>query len=366
VSRRSARTIILAGGGTAGHVEPAIAVARAWNAKHPLDRCLFLGTPSGLENSLVPSSGFELCLIDKVVMPRKLGFEVMSLPARLLRSVNSARRVVTNADLVIGFGGYLSASAYLAAAIAKVPLVVHEANVKVGWANRLGAVITKNLAVARPIDSGSFSHAALTGMPLRADVRAAYLASSSDWVHARSRARAEFGWRHDRPTLLIIGGSLGSTLINTEIEEALPALTGKGIQILHSVGASNQLPQNSENYRAVPYITNMATAYLAADVVLARSGAVTCAEVGALSRMAIFVPLSIGNGEQARNAEQLVCDGRAILIPQVEFSARWLVDNIEGVIDRSQKVPELVSNQDVDAAERIVDLMENVLLRSSR
>jgi UDP-N-acetylglucosamine--N-acetylmuramyl-(pentapeptide) pyrophosphoryl-undecaprenol N-acetylglucosamine transferase len=366
VNQTISRTIIFAGGGTAGHVEPAIAVARAWNAKHPLDHCLFLGTPTGLENTLVPSAGFELCNIDKVVMPRKLGPEIFSLPTRLFHSVNSARRVVTNADLLVGFGGYLSASAYIAAAFARVPLVVHEANVKVGWANRLGAIFTKNLAVARPIASGSFSHATLTGLPLRADVRSAYLASSSDWDRARSRAREELGWRNDQPTLLILGGSLGSTFINAQIEAALPSLMKKGINILHSVGSINELPQNFKNYRALPYITNMATAYLAADVVLARSGAVTCAEVGALARMAIFVPLPIGNGEQARNAEQLVSDGRAILVRQDEFSARWLVDNIEGAIDRSRRLSEPVSNQDVDAAERIVALMENVLQRSSR
>lgn len=366
MSQRSGRTIILAGGGTAGHVEPAIAVARAWNAKHPLDHCLFLGTPHGLENSLVPSAGFELRNIDKVVMPRKLGFEILSMPVRLIRSVNSARKVVTNADLLVGFGGYLSASAYIAAAFARVPLVVHEANAKVGWANRLGALFTKNLAVARPIVTGSFSQATLTGLPLRADVKAAYLASSSDWVRARSRAREELGWRNDQPALLILGGSLGSTFINAQIEAALPSLLEKGFQILHSVGSKNVLPQNFDNYRALPYITNMATAYLAADVVLARSGAVTCAEVGALARMAIFVPLPIGNGEQARNADQLVSGGRAILVRQEDFSARWLVDNIDRAIDWSRRFSEPASNQDVDAAERIVGLMENVLQRSSR
>lgn len=366
MSQISGRTIIFAGGGTAGHVEPAIAVARAWNAKHPQDHCLFLGTPTGLENSLVPSAGFEVRNINKVVMPRKLGLDIFTLPARLIRSVNSARRVITRADLLIGFGGYLSASAYIAAVLTRVPLVVHEANAKVGWANRLGAIFTRNLAVTRPMASGSFSHATVTGLPLRADVRAAYLRSSPDWVRARSMAREELGWRNEQPMLLVLGGSLGSTFINAEIQVALPSLSEKGLYILHSVGSKNVLPQSSENYRALPYITDMAIAYLAADVVLARSGAVTCAEVGALARMAIFVPLPFGNGEQARNADQLISNGRAILIRQEEFSARWLVDNIEATIARSRALSEPVSNQDVDAAKRIVELMENVLPRSSR
>jgi UDP-N-acetylglucosamine--N-acetylmuramyl-(pentapeptide) pyrophosphoryl-undecaprenol N-acetylglucosamine transferase len=366
VSQSSGRTIVFAGGGTAGHVEPAIAVARAWIAKYPQDRCIFLGTPSGLENSLVPSAGYELRIIEKVVMPRKLGIEILTLPARLFQAVKSARKAISSADLLIGFGGYLSASAYLGAMLVKVPIVVHEANAKVGWANRLGAIFTKYLAVARPIASGSFSRAIVTGLPLRADVNAAYIAATVDWHRARVMAKEELGWRIDQPALLILGGSQGSTFINSQIATALPSLNEKGIQILHSVGSGNVLPQNFENYRALPYITNMASAYLAADVVLARSGAVTCAEVGALAKMAIFVPLPIGNGEQARNAEQLVSKGRAIIVAQKDFSARWLADHIEGAFDQSKHVSEAGSSEDLDAAERIVGLMQDVLQRSSQ
>jgi UDP-N-acetylglucosamine--N-acetylmuramyl-(pentapeptide) pyrophosphoryl-undecaprenol N-acetylglucosamine transferase len=366
VSQSSEHTIVFAGGGTAGHVEPAIAVARAWMAKYPQDRCIFLGTPSGLENSLVPSAGFELRIIEKVVMPRKLGTEILTLPVRLLQAVNSARKAIRNADLLVGFGGYLSASAYLGAMLVKVPIVVHEANAKVGWANRLGAVFTKNLAVARPLDSGSFSRATITGLPLRAEVNAAYIAATADWHRARVMAKEELGWRVDQPALLVLGGSQGSTFINSQIAKALASLNEKGIQILHSVGSGNVLPQNFQNYRALPYITNMATAYLAADVVLARSGAVTCAEVGALAKMAIFVPLPIGNGEQARNAEQLVAKGRAMIVAQKDFSAQWLVDHIEGAFELSKEVSEVGSDEDVGAAQGIVDLMQDVMQRSSQ
>lgn len=311
------RTLVFAGGGTAGHVEPALAVARAWKEKYPQDHCIFMGTPTGLENTLVPVAGFELRNINKVVMPRRLDLDLVKLPVRLLGAVKSAKRVITGADLLIGFGGYLSASAYLAAFITKVPIVVHEANVKVGWANQLGALLTKNLAIARPIASGRFSRASVTGMPLREGVKKAHFEASSDWHQARERAKEKLGWSLDHPTLLIIGGSLGSTYINSQIAMALPSLREKGIQILHSVGAKNELPPDCENYRAVPYINDMATAYLAADVVLARSGAVTCAEVGALGRMAVFVPLPIGNGEQARNADYLVALRRAVVVAQI-------------------------------------------------
>ena len=360
------RTIVFAGGGTAGHVEPALAVARAWKEKYPQDHCIFLGTPTGLENTLVPAAGFELRNIDKAVMPRRLNVDLVKLPIRLFGAVNSAKKIIKGADLLIGFGGYLSASAYLAASLAKVPFVVHEANVKVGWANKLGALLSKNLAVARPIASGRFSRASVTGLPLRADVKKAYLEASADWHNARERAKEKLDWDVDRPTLLIIGGSLGSTYINSQIAEALPFLRAQGIQILHSVGGKNQLPPDCENYRAVPYINDMATAYLAADVILARSGAVTCAEVGALGRMAVFVPLPIGNGEQARNADYLVARGRAMVVTQKDFSAKWLLDNIDKAFAQSAMQPEEGLSQDLESERKIIDLMEKALLGKSR
>lgn len=355
------RTLIFAGGGTAGHIEPAIAVARAWKEKHPNDFCIFLGTETGLENVLVPAAGFELRNIEKVVMPRKVNLDLVKLPLRLFRAVNSAKKVVDGSDLLVGFGGYLSASAYLAASLAKVPILVHEANAKVGWANRLGSLLTKNLAVTHPIAQGRFSRAIVTGLPLRADVQKAYLQASKGWQEARNSAKAKLGWTLDHPTLLILGGSQGSTYINSQIEKALPGLMGKGVQILHSVGPNNNLPEDFENYRAVPYIGDMPTAYLAADVILARSGAVTCAEVGALGRMAVFVPLPIGNGEQARNADHLVSLGRAIVVPQEVFSSQWLLDNIDGLCERSSNQRENGLSQDMESEQKIIELMERAL-----
>lgn len=366
MSELANRTIVFAGGGSAGHVEPALAVARAWKGKYPKDECIFLGTALGLENALVPAAGFALRNIEKVAMPRKLNFDIVKLPLQLFRAVNSAKKIIRGTDVLVGFGGYLSASAYLAAWLSRVPIVVHEANTKVGWANRLGALLTKNLAVASPFVSGPFARATVTGMPLRSDVKAAYLAAEGDWSASRNRAKKEMGWNIDKPALLVVGGSQGSSFINSQIANALPILMNRGIQILHSVGANSELPQNFGDYKAVPYINDMATAYLSADVILARSGAVTCAEVGALGRMAIFVPLPIGNGEQARNADHLVSIGRAVVIPQNDFSSQWLLDHIDDVIERSRKLPEPGDNKDLEAEERIVVLMENVVRRSSQ
>lgn len=355
------RKIILAGGGTAGHVEPALAIARAWSSKHADDSLLFLGTASGLENSLVPAAGFTVHNIPKVALPRSFGISFIKMPFLLWSAVRAAGKVINGADLVIGFGGYLSAPAYIAARIARIPIVIHEANAKVGWANRLGSFFTKCIAIAHPVKSGPFSRATVTGLPLREDVKLAVRESASNWRMARIVAKRESGWEEGKPLILILGGSQGSAFINSEVLQALPSLTKMGIQIMHSVGAKNALPSSSKNYRAVPYIHNMATAYLAADLIIARSGAVTCAEVGALGRRALFIPLPIGNGEQARNADFLVQANRARVVEQKVFSSAWLLAHVEELLVASTQTPFAGLNDDLGSEDKITALMERAI-----
>lgn len=355
------RTLVFAGGGTAGHVEPALAVARAWARGHPQDSCIFLGTPGGLENSLVPAAKFKLHIISKVAMPRTIGVDLLLLPVRLVRAVLSARKHLVGADLLIGFGGYLSASAYLAARSLRIPIVIHEANATIGWANRLGSLFTKCLAIAHPVSSGSFARARVTGLPLREDVQNAARSAVGDWKAARNRAKLKLGWSPQEASVLVLGGSQGSTFVNSHIALALPELVKKRIHILHSLGAKNALPEPSSYYTPVAYIDDMATAYLAADLIIARSGAVTCAEFGALGRMALFIPLPIGNGEQARNADHLVAADRAVVIPQEDFSAEWLLENIDSLLAKSAQTPLAGLSDDIDSEGRIIDLMERAL-----
>ena len=357
-----AKKLVFAGGGTAGHVEPALAVALAWKEVHPEDSLLFLGTSAGIENNLVPAAGFELRNIPKVVMPRALGCNLIKLPFQLLGAVREAKKVIKGADLLIGFGGYLSAPAYIAARIGNVPIVIHEANAKVGWANRLGATFTNCLAITHPIKSGAFSRATVTGIPLRLDVKLAVRHSSLDWKGARERAKLQLGWDIERPLILILGGSQGSSFINSQIAAALPALLGKGIQIFHSMGPKNEIPESSKNYKAVAYISEMALAYLASDLIIGRSGAVTCAEVGALGRSALFVPLPIGNGEQARNADFLVREKRAVLVNQEHFSSEWLLEHVDDLLLRSAQSAVSGLSYDLDAEKKIVTLMERALV----
>ena len=351
-------TVVLAGGGTAGHVEPALAVARQWKTSHPDDQVIFLGTTSGLENTLVPAANFELHLIPRVRISRRPSPSWLRIPFDLLSAVRESNRVIKTADVVIGFGGYVSAPAYIAARLSEVPSVIHEANAKPGWANRLGAVFSQHLAVAHPVDSGKFEGALLAGLPLRSDVAQGFTHSHSDWSAARKAAKVRLGFPSDAPLIFVMGGSQGSVAINKVIETSVQMFNAQGLSVLHSVGKLNVLPEASGSYRPVAYVEAMADAYLGADLIIGRSGAVTCSEFRALGRYALFVPLPIGNGEQFVNAASLVASKRAEVIDQKDFTAEFLKMHISGLLEKSELAPIQGDGADLQAAEKIVALAE--------
>lgn len=353
--------IVLAGGGTAGHIEPALAVARTWRANHAGDQIEFLGTKSGLENQLVPAAGFNLSHISKVVIPRKISLSLFVAPTTLTQAFLEARAVLRGADLLIGFGGYVSAPAYLAARSLKMPIVIHEANAKPGLANRLGALFTNHLAVAQPVKSGKLSRALITGLPLRSDVSKALQVSGSDWSAARSKAKAALGMSASQPVVAIFFGSQGSVALNKVIADSLPIFEKTGVQLLHAVGKSNQLPKAGPNYKPVSYIEDMAGTYLAADLIIARSGAVTCSEVNALGKYALFIPLPIGNGEQKVNARLVTEQSRGEIIDQSEFTPQWIEKHLDRLLKNCEMASPAGNASDLHASEKIVALMEEAL-----
>jgi len=350
--------IVLAGGGTAGHIEPALATAREWMASHPESDVVFLGTENGLEESLVPAAGYKLSLISKVRIPRKVSFRLLKVPFSFVSAVIQSRRTLKDADLLVGFGGYVSGPAYMAAKSLNIPIVIHEANAKPGVANKFGALFTKYLAVAQSVNSGAFSEALITGLPLRSDVARALISAKSNWNDARSKAKSVLGFDPSHPVVLVSGGSQGSVALNKTIESSLVFLESKKIQLLHSVGGRNTPLASTPWYKATTYISDMATAYLAADLIISRSGAVTCSEVGALGRYALFIPLPIGNGEQKVNANELISAHRAEVLAQENFSPAWLSTNIDRLLATSHSLAAQGSEKDLDAAKKITALMD--------
>lgn len=312
--RSGGPSVLVVGGGTAGHIEPALAVGEAVNDLDPGARVTAVGTPRGLETELVPRRGVPLELVDPVPLPRRLDADLLRLPGRLVRAVRGARAVLrrTGADVVVGFGGYACVPVYLAAAATRgrVPIVVHEANARAGLANKLGdrfAVAT--LAAVH----GSGLDARVVGNPVRRAV------ASLDRSDLRARARAEFGLDPDAPTVLVVGGSQGARSLNSAMAEVAGEFSAAGVGVLHAVGPRNtddapSVSGDGPAYVTVPYLDRMDLAYAAADLILCRSGAITVAEVSAVGLPAVFVPLPHGNGEQALNARDLVMGGAALLV----------------------------------------------------
>lgn len=347
--------IVLAGAGTAGHIEPALAVADAWRREFPQTQFEFVGTSTGLENTLVTNAGFHLNLIPKVVFPRRISLTAFSAPLRFLQAVIKSHKIVKGSDCVIGFGGYVSAPIYLAAALNRTPFVIHEANAIPGWANKFGAALGGAMAVGKPVTAGKFKTANVVGLPLKPTITSALDSAKKDWQSARLKAKVKIDNQSEKPLILVIGGSQGSVAINKVIANTLNSLLPK-YNFLHSVGGKNELPMSIPGYQPVSYIEDMATAYLAADLIIARSGAITCAEVNALGKFALFIPLEIGNGEQARNADFLVSQNRALVINQSEFTSRWLLENLDNLLQKSA-TNAAGDESDRAAASNIVALM---------
>ena len=315
-------SVVLAGGGTAGHVEPALALADALLRRDPATRAVFLGTAAGLEARLVPARGYELAEIPRVPLPRRPTLDLLRVPSRVLGAVRQTHAHLERlgADVVIGFGGYVALPAYLAARRRRTPFVVHEANARAGLANRVGARLTPYVAAA--VAGSGLSGATVLGIPLRTAV------SSLDRLASRTEARAAFGLS-DGPVLLVTGGSQGARRVNAAVSGACVELAAAGVQVLHVAGPTQADAVRADvgsiaTHHVVAYAERMELAYAAADLAVCRAGAMTCAELAAVGLPAVFVPLPIGNGEQALNAAPLVAAGAAIVVADADFDAAYV------------------------------------------
>ena len=363
--------VVLAGGGSAGHVEPALAVADALREADSGIEVTCLGTQRGLETRLVPLRGYELALIPAVPLPRSVTPRLLTVPGRLAGAVHATGKVLdqVGADVLVGFGGYVATPAYLAAKRHNVPIVVHEANPIAGIANRLGAHLTTHVFTGQP--ETKLHNARYVGLPIRRQI------ADLDRFAVGDKARAYFGLRPDLPVLLVFGGSQGAKSLNRALAGAADSIRAAGVQILHVTGPkntaeaqpggalSNIAGAGAVPYVAVPYVDRMDLAYAAADFALCRAGANTCAELTAVGLPAAYVPLPIGNGEQRLNALPIVQRGGGLLVEDAELTADWIrtsllpvLTNIDQVAGMSEAAAAL-GRRDVDRwlAKAIIEIV---------
>jgi UDP-N-acetylglucosamine--N-acetylmuramyl-(pentapeptide) pyrophosphoryl-undecaprenol N-acetylglucosamine transferase len=332
--------VALAAAGTAGHIEPALALARWLQADDPSIHCEFIGTSAGLDTSILQSSGFTLHPVTKAPFPRRSTLTALAWPFKFARAISQISRALKGCDLVVGFGGYVCAPTYLVARAKKIPIVIHEANAKPGMANNLGRALGAHLTVAfesTGLRDSKWGKAEIVGMPLRSSIIEGAQLSLEARNQIRIKKANDWGFDPKRPIVVVFGGSQGSQAINAVIGEILPHTARIGIQILHAVGAGNRLPARSENYLPLHYIADMADTLLAADLSISRAGAVTCAEIGVLGTFGVIVPLAIGNGEQSFNALELSDRGAAIVLDQTQLTTRHLSQNLISYVKQAQQ-----------------------------
>jgi len=361
-------TVLIAGGGTAGHVEPALALAEVLRDRG--HQVLMLGTATGAEAMLVPARDFELLLIDKVVLPRSVSADAITLVPRMQRAVSAVRAIVRerHVDAVVGFGGYVAMPAYLAAR-SRVPYVVFSYDAKVGIANRIGARGTRWRAVGQP---GTMANAVHTGVPMRRSI------VRLDRSGSREVAARHFGVDPNLPTLLVFGGSLGARRLNDAVVGASSFIRGMGWQVVHVTGRRNEddLRRSAEigesagpAWIARAYVDQMNYAYSIADFIISRAGAMTCAELACVGVPAALVPYAVGNGEQELNAAPLVASGGYMMIADKQFSSDRLSESV-GAIMRDPSALHVMtsaaqafakSGHITDGAERLADLVEKAI-----
>jgi UDP-N-acetylglucosamine--N-acetylmuramyl-(pentapeptide) pyrophosphoryl-undecaprenol N-acetylglucosamine transferase len=357
--------VVVAGGHSAGHIEPAMNFADALRRLAPDSEITALGTVRGLDTTLIPARGYPLELIPPVPLPRRLNRDLLATPGRLRASVRAAGDVLdrAGAEAVVGFGGYVAMPAYVAARRRRRPIVVHEANARPGVANRVAARLTPHVFTASA--GVRLPHATPIGIPLRPAI------ADLDRAALRAEARARFGLVADAPVLLVTGGSQGAQAINAAVSGAAAELRAAGVQVLHIVGPQNadQLPPGiaggTPPYVVVPFVDQMQYAYAAADFVVARSGAMTCAELGAVGLPAVYVPLPLRRGEQRHNAEPIVAAGGGVLVDNAHFDAAWVRSNLVPMLTDPARVGEMAAaaarsgarDADVVLARRVLDIV---------
>ena len=329
--------VLIAGGGTGGHVIPALAIARELKLRCGAE-ILFVGTARGIENRLVPAAGFGLMLIKVGALKNVSAWTRLRTLLGLPKAILAARKIIRvfAPDVVVGVGGYASGPAMAAAILAKIPTLAFEPNLVPGFANRMVGHRVSAAAVHFEETKKFFRNAQVVGVPVRAE----FFATTG------KRAPANL----PRLTILIFGGSQGAHAINSTMTGAASELVRQipGLHFIHQTGERDYNDVQAAyagagiSAEVSAFIDDMPRAFSEADLVVCRSGASTVAEVTAAGKPAIFVPFpQAADDHQRRNAEAIVAGGAAVLIPQAELTPQRLVKTLTDLLGDPQRLREM-------------------------
>ncbi len=363
--------VLLTGGGTAGHINPAVAIAKYIQKKESDSEFLFIGTERGLEKTLVPREGFEIKFVKVMGLKRKLTLENIKVLKQFITSKIEARKIIDEfkPDIVIGTGGYACTPAVYAAKKRGIPSVIHEQNVYPGLAIKMLGKKADVTMISFPeteklIDVNA---CALTGNPLRPN-----LFDKADY----EKVIGEYGFEH-KPIVLMFGGSLGAERMNDALIEMIEkgfdgfnliAATGEK----HFEGVVKRLEEKGVDYKGMknlallPYIYNMNEVLGCADMAVCRAGAITISELNALGKASVLIPSPyVAHNHQESNARYLETNGAAKLLLEKDLSGESLLESITSVLDDEQALREMSENSkklgQVNACEKIYEIVKELV-----
>ncbi|RPD45262.1 undecaprenyldiphospho-muramoylpentapeptide beta-N-acetylglucosaminyltransferase [Hymenobacter sediminis] len=364
--------IIISGGGTGGHIFPAVAIANEVRRRHPEAEILFVGANGRMEMTRVPEAGYDIVGLDITGLQRSLAPQNLLFPIRVMRAVRKAGKLIEKfrPDAVVGVGGYASAPVLLAATSRGIPSLIQEQNSYAGLVNKLLAKRVQRICVAYEGMESFFpaNRLVLTGNPVRTEIADGQ----------RAEALAFFGLDADRPVLLVIGGSLGARTLNQATAAALPRLREAGVQLLWQTGKAyypqaqqQAAPFAANNLQALEFVRRMDLAYAAADVVVSRAGALSVSELCLTGKPSILVPSpNVAEDHQTKNALALTRKDAALLVRDEEAAAT-LYDEALALLRNQTRQQELAANirqlARPQATATIVDELEKLMpARSAR
>ncbi len=345
--QRSNLRVIISGGGTGGHIFPAVAIANALKKMNPKTEILFVGANGRMEMEKVPASGYSIVGLDINGIQRKLSFQNLLLPMKILKSVIKARMILKDfkPDVAIGVGGYASGPLLFAATGMKIPSLIQEQNSYAGITNKILAKRVQRICVAYDGMEKYFPKEKIvkTGNPVRENM--------VDIKGKRAEAISFFNLDENKKIVLVIGGSLGARTINKSIESGLKRLLEKNIQVIWQTGklfypiAKELTEQHTEKGIACyEFIQRMDLAYAAADVVVSRAGASSVSELALVAKPAILVPSpNVAEDHQTKNAMSLVNSDAAILVTDNQASQKLIQSCVQLLEDVSMQ-EKLITN----------------------
>lgn len=342
-----AKRVIISGGGTGGHIYPAIAIANALQHREPATEILFVGALGKMEMEKVPRAGYQIVGLPIAGIKRSLSLENLTLPFKMFRSLMKAKQVINDfkPDVAVGVGGFASGPLLMMASMAGIPTLIQEQNSYAGITNKFLAKRAARICVAYPGMEAFFPKEKITmlGNPVRSDIT---------YVHLKRNAALEhFGLNEGLKTLFVMGGSLGARSINESITDGLHKLVEAGYQVLWQTGkndidkAKAAIEQaGTDRVKAFDFIYTMDLAYAVADVVVSRAGALSVSELCLAAKPAILVPFPYASEDhQTKNAMNLVDSNAAILVKDPEAREK-LVDQALMLLDDPTRQRELQTN----------------------